>query len=253
MTMRDLICKIGRLNTVIINTIISTLLSVLITLGFFRLFSIHSGDFFNQGLIIATIAPLIISPPTAWMLIGLILEIDALEKKMRELAMFDGLTGLLSRSAFFYDAATLIDLSYRTHPSFSLLLIDLDNFKRINDQYGHPAGDAVLKNFSKTIKPILRSSDIAGRIGGEEFTIMLPNTHEEKAFEISERLHSAIRESVITYDNLSIKYSVSIGLVSATSDKVNNIDSLLKQADIALYHAKDAGKNGTIIFKHGLK
>jgi diguanylate cyclase (GGDEF)-like protein len=244
--MRKLLRKLGQLNLVLIATVLAVLLAVGITSVAALFFATKSVIETSDVILIGAIVPVFVTPIVTWPLIGLLLKVDTLEEKMRYFATFDELTGMLSRSAFFHDSTNLIELSYREQLPFSVLAVDLDNFKLINDEYGHSAGDEVLREFSKTTKAILRTSDLAGRIGGEEFAIILANTTGEKASQVTERLHNAIRKSIVN-DDVAIKYTVSVGLVSIFSKEKETIDSVLKQADIALYQAKNNGRNRTVI------
>lgn len=176
------------------------------------------------------------------------MRIDKLEIEMRELATYDSLTGLLNRRAFFHDANNFIYFAERDQIPLSFMVLDLDDFKSINDSYGHLAGDEVLKHFGKSIKSIIRKSDLVGRIGGEEFSLLLPDTSEDAAIRFSERLHSIVSKSIINHSQLSIRYTVSVGLVSLIPDKEDNIESIIKNADKLLYLAKEKGKNRTEIF-----
>lgn len=193
-------------------------------------------------------------------LIVIILSIWYLRKMMRKtipsilskieyLATYDSLTGLLNRQTFLTNATKFLLLAKREKKIFSILMIDLDYFKIINDQYGHAAGDEVLKSFAKTIRNVLRESDFISRYGGEEFAILLPNLDADTALPFTERLHTAIRESVIKYNHALISYTVSMGLTSFSLEDTENIKQLLEQADKALYFAKENGRNCTAIFE----
>lgn len=256
--MRHQIRKLGHLNTVIIITLLSIAFSVAFTRAVIFLTEAEADKGLSNGMsmFIAIAIPLLVTPMVSWALIGLILKIDRLEEEMRSLARIDFLTGLLSRQAFFNDFKSYITLSMREPIVFSVLVIDLDKFKDINDKYGHPAGDEILKDFSTRINTTIRKSDLVGRIGGEEFAIMLPDTTVDKAYQLSERLHSVIRESSVIYEDSPIKYTVSIGLVSSSSfasEKIECIENILKQADKALYQAKEKGRNCTAIFNTNKK
>jgi diguanylate cyclase (GGDEF)-like protein len=133
-----------------------------------------------------------------------------------------------------------------------VVIIDLDHFKQINDRYGHPAGDAVLKLFADVINSVARRSDIVGRLGGEEFGMVLPSTTSSEALEFSERLHQAINKAVLKFNGSAIRYTVSIGLAEYDNDPEVSIDDLLARADKALYRAKQSGRNQTAIFNSQL-
>lgn len=245
--MRQLIVKYGQVKIVIVITLMSIILSVVFSFGINYLIA---GDMRDEMIYTAIIVPLLVAPLVSFPLVKLLVKVDGLEKEMRALATFDFLTGLLSRQAFFHDVTSYIILAERDQQSFSVLAIDLDKFKQINDSYGHPAGDEVLKDFARTAQTVLRKSDLIGRIGGEEFAIMLlNNTAENKASEIAQRLHIVINNSVVIYEGLLIKYTVSMGLVSSLPDKTVRIEEILKQADQALYQAKKNGRNQTAIFR----
>lgn len=251
--MKDTIIKLGRTKTIIAVTIISISLSVVITmlaLYFLNLIAISLNTF--AGLLIAIGAPLIVAPTISWFVIGLIFEIHKLEEEMRLLATYDFLTGLLSRRAFIEQANYVCRFAERQGLEFTILVIDLDYFKKINDQYGHAAGDRVLESFGKIMKQISRESDLAGRIGGEEFAFFLPATTAKKACNFAERLHKAIRESTIEWNKALIRYTASIGL-AFFSQTVNNIEKALILADKALYSAKRKGRNQTVIYNADLE
>jgi diguanylate cyclase (GGDEF)-like protein len=167
---------------------------------------------------------------------------------MRRLASYDSLTGLLSRHAFFDNANNYVSLARREKKSFSVLIIDLDHFKLINDRYGHPAGDAVLKLFADVVNSVARRSDIVGRLGGEEFAVLLPSTRSPEALEFAQRLHHAINQAVLKFNGSAIRYSVSIGLAEFDIASGDDIDDLLARADLALYQAKQGGRNQTATF-----
>jgi diguanylate cyclase (GGDEF)-like protein len=203
---------------------------------------------FIIALQIAAVVPFVVAPLASWYLIGLMLRIYRMEKEMRKLASYDSLTGLLSRHAFFSSASNYVSLAKREHSVFSVLIVDLDYFKSINDLYGHPAGDAVLKLFGTVTDSVSRQSDIVGRLGGEEFALLLPSTTAEEAVEFAQRLHEAINKAVLKYKDAMIKYTASIGLTSFDPHSDDDLDTLLARADSALYQAKRNGRNQTAIF-----
>ena len=118
-----------------------------------------------------------------------------------------------------------------------------------NDEFGHASGDRVLEAFGKIVVQIARRSDLAGRLGGEEFAFLLPNTSAKQAWDISERLHEAIKKTVIVYDGSVIRFTVSIGIAATPKDRVENIEKLLSMADKAMYQAKKNGRNQSAIYK----
>jgi len=249
--MIKLLARIGRFYTVSIITIIAALISIGVTAVAAALLN-YTGTSVNLAIAIAFAAcvPLLVTPLLGWYLIGLLLRIYQVEEEMRSLASYDSLTGLLSRHAFFDRANNHLSLANRDRSVFSVLLVDLDLFKAINDQYGHPAGDAVLKLFADVANSVIRRSDFIGRLGGEEFALILPSTTTAEALEFSGRLHDAINKAVLKYKDSIIQYTASIGLTSFDPAAGDSIDSLLARADIALYQAKRAGRNQSAVFKH---
>lgn len=244
--MRQLIIKLGRTKTVIAVTAVSVLLSVIITLFCLFIFGeIGMNSMTFVSIFIAIIVPLIVASSVSSVITGMLFEIHKLETEMRILATYDSLTGLLNRRAFIEQVNCFFRTAERQKLEFSILIVDLDHFKKINDQYGHAGGDRVLESFGKIISNISRKSDLAGRIGGEEFAFFLPYTSAEKAYNFAECLHQAMKDSVIEYGSLSIQYTASIGL--AFFPKMLNIEEALSIADKALYRAKKNGRNQSVM------
>jgi diguanylate cyclase (GGDEF)-like protein len=166
---------------------------------------------------------------------------------MRKAATFDPLTGLISRRAFLERADYTLELATREGFKASVLLVDLDHFKNINDRFGHTGGDKVLTTFGKTITQIIRKSDIVGRLGGEEFAFLLPNTSQNQAWEFSERLHEVINNTVFDTGECAVQVTMSIGIVTLPTGE-NNIQKLLSLADKAMYHAKKNGRDQSAVY-----
>ena len=165
-----------------------------------------------------------------------------LYKKVKEASMTDPLTGVLNRRAFIEKCEYEINRATRYRSPLSLVVMDIDNLKSINDGYGHRAGDEALIRITQLCFQIIRSSDNLARHGGDEFVILLPETNLEEAFSLAERIRQNIAESnLITKEGNSISLSVSMG--GAKFDGKETLESLLHRADEALYEAKRAGKN----------
>ena len=164
-------------------------------------------------------------------------------QKLEVLAYTDYLTGLRNRRSFIEQAETELYRSIRYNRRFSLIMFDIDYFKGINDTFGHSVGDVVLQEISKISRDILREIDIIGRIGGEEFAILLPETDIEESTQVAQRLCDTISEAEVSTSDKKLKFTASFGVVFA--DKLNKltIDELLNQADNALYQAKKSGRN----------
>lgn len=162
-------------------------------------------------------------------------------KKLEEMSMTDHLTGLSNRRAMQQFLEYLMADFTRTKEPFSILMIDLDDFKEINDRFGHDAGDVVLCGVSRIFQNSLRQIDFKSRWGGEEFLISLPRTDAEMGLSIAEKLLEKVRTSVFEHKNIDMKMTFSGGL--ATFDRKISIETLIKEADRALYKAKESGKN----------
>lgn len=164
------------------------------------------------------------------------------ELELRMLATHDDLTGALSRQAFREEGSRAVALAKRHKHELSCAVFDLDHFKKINDEYGHPVGDMVLKACIEACRQESRESDIVGRIGGEEFAILMPHTSRDAAAHVAEKLRQAIAGIVVQGPAGEVRFSASFG-VAAFDSGAQDIDDLLKRADIALYDAKKAGRN----------
>lgn len=153
----------------------------------------------------------------------------------------DSLTGSLSRSAFFRLLRKELDRHRRYQIPFSIIYMDIDRFKRINDSYGHAVGDGVLRQIGRLIDDELRELDFVGRIGGEEFAVCLPSTGWEGARDKAEQLRRTVMSSRFAADDESVSLTVSIGVGQIRREE--SLDSLLRRSDAALYAAKNAGRN----------
>jgi diguanylate cyclase (GGDEF)-like protein/PAS domain S-box-containing protein len=165
--------------------------------------------------------------------------------KLEHLSKTDGLTGMINRRALTDSLAYEIDRAKRYGSELTLILCDVDNFKEINDTYGHDAGDRALQTLSATLKTILRNIDIAGRYGGDEFMIILPETTVRGAESLAEKLLSTVRETELRLPNdKHLRLSMSIGIAGLEADHSGeNIDSFVKRADDAMYVSKQCGKD----------
>jgi diguanylate cyclase (GGDEF)-like protein/PAS domain S-box-containing protein len=167
------------------------------------------------------------------------------EEEIRILASTDSLTGTNNRRSFMEQAETEWNRCRRYRHSMSILMIDVDHFKSINDIYGHHIGDLTLQLLTKTCLEMLRENDIFGRIGGEEFAAVLVEIDEEKAIEVAERLRKILSDLTVKEDSISFNFQVSIGVANLTEDDESVMD-VIKKADRALYKAKRLGRNMVI-------
>lgn len=175
------------------------------------------------------------------------------EKKQKEEELFtqastDPLTGLFNRRQFEMMTTQQISLAQRHQMPYCAIMIDIDHFKKVNDTYGHDAGDEVLKHLSMVLKSSLRESDVLARYGGEEFIIFLPHTSPTEAWHVAERLRSSVeRTSVQTAEN-TLKITISLGISSSMDLELT---PLIKEADTALYQSKTTGRNKTTLYTAG--
>jgi diguanylate cyclase (GGDEF)-like protein len=167
------------------------------------------------------------------------------KERHRELAVRDGLTGLYNRRAFSELLAQGLAREDRQGGRFGLLLLDLDHFKKLNDGYGHPAGDAALKHAARLIERLLRRGDQAARYGGEEFAAILPGADQEGTLHMAERLREALASAPVVFEGARIAVTASFGAAVFPAD-AKDPDGLLAAADRALYAAKQAGRNRVV-------
>jgi two-component system cell cycle response regulator len=166
------------------------------------------------------------------------------KERYRWLATIDALTGCLNRRAFMERLERELDRVSRYQTEFSVLMIDLDRFKGVNDSRGHLVGDSVLRNIGDLLRGEVRSVDLAARYGGEEFVIVLPETDAEGALVFAERLRKRVAQTNFAETGDPLNITVSIGVACASSDDdVPTPDSLISRADEALYRAKHEGRN----------
>ncbi|MEQ3649205.1 MAG: GGDEF domain-containing protein [Hyphomonas sp.] len=170
--------------------------------------------------------------------------------ELRRLALSDGLTGLLTRRAFENEAERLTQLCTRHRHPLTLVYFDVDHFKSINDSYGHHAGDKVLKALAETCRTYLRQSDVFGRLGGEEFAILLPETDEKNAVMVAEKLRTAIGAMRFNFKDSTVAVTSSFG-VATQSDRTYDLTTLLARADTAMYQAKQTGRNRCMVWGAG--
>ncbi len=166
-------------------------------------------------------------------------------KKLKHESERDFLTGLYNRRSIITFLEKFIELSKRNDKPLSFMILDLDKFKRINDTYGHIVGDEVLKSVARAIEDSIRSSDIAGRFGGEEFSVILPETNLNKACDVAERIRSNIENMRVKNQNEDISITVSVGVAEFKDDTINGF---IGKADKALYEAKESGRNKVMKF-----
>ena len=172
-------------------------------------------------------------------------QIQQLNAQLERLAMMDELTSLMNRRAFFIQGEKEINRAQRQGTPLSLLMLDVDVFKTVNDQYGHAAGDRALQHVSQKIVENVRKMDMVARMGGEEFSVLLPNTGAEDAINLAERVRQAIEREGCQFQDQTIDVTVSIGVSSYDKDKLS-LEDLLRHADDSMYLAKNKGRNRVV-------
>ena len=169
-------------------------------------------------------------------------RIEAQEQELHKMAFIDPLANCHNRRSFIASANTAFERSRRYKHTFAILYIDIDHFKDVNDNYGHAVGDKTIKQMTRICQDNIRDSDIIGRIGGDEFGIILQECGLEYAIETAEKLRQRISDHIISSDSGDIRFSISLG-AAAIIDSDKDIDDILKRADNFLYKAKRTGRN----------
>jgi diguanylate cyclase len=165
-----------------------------------------------------------------------------LNQNLASMVTIDGLTGILNRRGLEDGALKMQGICRRINMSMAVLLIDIDHFKKVNDQHGHLVGDDVLRHIAKVISKTLRTGDVAGRYGGEEFSVFMPNTNENDAGVLAERIRAAVEAAPFKENHLNIRTTVSIGVADSVRAGYD-FKGLIAAADGTLYSAKNNGRN----------
>ena len=190
---------------------------------------------YSLGLIAATVGYTLVG-------IGYLASILITEQQLlKTISSHDSLTGLLNRRGLDLSIQTMLGRANRSKECISVIALDIDHFKHINDTYGHDAGDLALKSLATALSEKNRASDIWCRLGGEEFGLILPECPIDVARKTAEKIRQRVEEITVTYEQHTIKFTASLGVSSACASA--DIDELLKDADKALYAAKNQGRN----------
>jgi diguanylate cyclase (GGDEF)-like protein len=177
----------------------------------------------------------------------LLMTMDRLQAEMAQLAGMDDLTGVANRRRFLAACEQECIRSIRSGRPFSVMVIDIDRFKAINDGYGHAAGDEFLKLLARTARAHLRGQDLLARLGGDEFSVLMPETSGENATKSASRLVAAIREITLSRDGASVGSTISVGVAQWSPAVGSDPCALLELADRALYLTKNGGRDGVTV------
>jgi two-component system cell cycle response regulator len=175
----------------------------------------------------------------------IVMENSRLFERVRNLSIRDGVTGLFNHRHLMELVQAEFDRVDRYQNPFSLLMIDIDHFKKVNDEHGHPAGDEILREISNVIARELRVVDAVGRYGGEEFLVLLPETPHAEAMGTAERVRSQVGAHVFQGDGVPLQLTISVGVATALPDAAGTAAGVVREADRALYRAKAAGRDRT--------
>ncbi len=173
-------------------------------------------------------------------------ELEVANRKLRALSITDGLTELFNHRHVHELLQDEYDRSRRTMEPLAVAMLDLDRFKQVNDNYGHPTGDVILYETAQILRETAREIDMVGRYGGEEFIVILPNTDEEEAANLADRIRLRVEEYVFRDEPHEVKMTVSSGVASHAASEIESPELLLKRADQALYAAKEGGRNRVV-------
>ena len=179
----------------------------------------------------------------------ILLQRSLMHQQLAAAARTDPKTGLLNATAWQREADGEVARAVRTGTPLALLLVDVDHFKRVNDNHGHLIGDEVLRALATELRQQVRESDVVGRFGGEEFTVLLPRTDDADAYAIAERLRASAGRMSVSAADARIRVTVSIG-VAVLGQHGHDLFELLAAADVALYKAKDAGRDQVRVYAH---
>lgn len=243
MKMPNLLKRFGILNLTILYTLFSITLSVLVS---YLISAAIGAEFTRKGIIIAVIVPSIVTPIFAYSQFRLVLNLKNAEDRLRQQTITDELTQVYNRRFFFQ----LIEKTQQQTDNFgastSILILDLDNFKLLNDQFGHLTGDKALQTVARTCEKVIRVTDKIARFGGDEFVIFFPNASQHQVGQIAKRLHNALNEVHIPGTPPDFHLAVSIGTATFPTKSIT-LEALIGRADQALYQAKHQGGNLVVV------
>ncbi len=242
-TWRNAIFRMGRYRSVLAITVFSILMSDMVTGVIMSVFWWEGVDVLLKSLLVAAIVPGIVAPLASSFVVKLLIELEDLETQLLEMVNRDPLTKVYSRRYLLDCLEVEPERTLRSNEPMSLLILDVDNFKSVNDCHGHINGDIALKKIAQVCESTLRPYDVIARFGGEEFVVLLPNTPLPEACTVAERIRENVANATIELTSgESIRSTVSIGISTIIPPDPKCIN-LLSRADKGLYKAKDNGRN----------
>lgn len=237
--LRKLLIRLGLVRSTLLLTLLSILITVVLIVGISRL---NGGEPSQLSIVIAVIIPAILAPIYSVPFLRLLIRLDVTEKDLRELARQDDLTGLYNRTYFIEMAEREMERTLRYGEPFSIVILDIDEFRQMNSLHGHSAGDKLLQVMGEVCLHNLRKSDIVARFGGDEFIALLPNTGGNNVRVCVERIRRVLAKTTVSFSGRDVRFTACVG--AATYDNsCTELDMILQLADQALHQAKSLGKN----------
>jgi len=195
-------------------------------------------DIAGVGAFVAAVVSLVIAPASTFRTFRLIQELEEARNHLEDISNHDYLTGIYNRRFMVEQASMILNLARRHDFPVSLIMMDLDHFKHVNDTYGHVKGDAVLIELVEAIRGMIRTTDVFGRYGGEEFIVFMPHADLEDSTRLAERIRWGVKNMRIS----DLTVTLSMG-VAVAGPETKGLEDLIDRADVALYEAKDNGRD----------
>ncbi len=230
--------------TMLVVVLSSVAASVGLLFALNAIMGIGIGPTFRRSLTIAIVAPILVSGPIGGLIVRLLREVEAARQAAQHLAWNDALTGLMNRRRFTEVVEAAIGAARGDGRPLSAVLLDLDDFKRINDRHGHAGGDALLRAVAQAVADCVREGDCVARWGGEEFAVLLPGADADVAAMVMQRVRAGVAALRLSVDGVEVGCTASIGVATLHD---GGFDELFVRADRAMYRAKRCGKNRVML------
>jgi diguanylate cyclase (GGDEF)-like protein len=246
--LRRFIHRYGEINTVLVFTalLIALVVAIIVTLQWIQHGTVDTAGLSGPILLTALVGGVVL-----YHFIALVSQLDRSEGKLRALSMMDDLTDVFNRRYIIEQVEKELAKTARYGTIFSVLAVDIDNFRKINEKHGHLAGDAVLQAMANTCMNNLRAMDIFARFSGEQFMFMIPEADKTDVATFAEKIRQALENTPVVYDREEIRFTVSIG-VKICDARAGSLESVLNAADDAVAEAKKRGRNCIVIYEDGV-